>query len=189
MTAEELQAKLNELAPLFNWEVETPTEPEDPWWDARCRAHIVVGTIRFDFRYSYSRAELTARGGLHTLAKVIAERASVHFASNMVAWRPTFPVLLTSQQRIVHPEWPRSVPWTLVAPHEAQAKFNYSGQDLRALAKRGGLSPYELLCLLRDEPLEIPSRGNPAGWQDLCAMDKIITLLAQHNAPVSDPPL
>jgi hypothetical protein len=44
---------------------------------------------------------------------------------------------------------PRSVPWEMVAPHEAQAQYNH-GQTLERLAERGGLSPMELACVLAD---------------------------------------
>lgn len=42
---------------------------------------------------------------------------------------------------------PRSVPWEIVAPHEAQAKKNHD-QTLKRLAQRGGLSPEELVAVL-----------------------------------------
>lgn len=42
---------------------------------------------------------------------------------------------------------PRFVPWSFVAPHEAQALANH-GQTLRRLAARGGLSPAELLAVV-----------------------------------------
>ena len=38
-----------------------------------------------------------------------------------------------------------SVPWSLIAPYEQQAKDNH-GQSLEELAARGGLSPGELWC-------------------------------------------
>lgn len=45
---------------------------------------------------------------------------------------------------------PASVPWGLVAAHEAQALRNHGGQTLRRLAERGGLGPWELLAVLLD---------------------------------------
>jgi hypothetical protein len=42
---------------------------------------------------------------------------------------------------------PRSVPWELVAPHEAQAKRNHD-QTLKRLAQCGGLAPEELAAVL-----------------------------------------
>jgi hypothetical protein len=44
---------------------------------------------------------------------------------------------------------PRSVPWSLVLPHEAQAVKNHS-QSLERLAERGGLAPSELLAVIGD---------------------------------------
>lgn len=45
---------------------------------------------------------------------------------------------------------PRSVPWAFVAPHEAQARANHD-QTLERLAQRGGLSPSELVAIVRGE--------------------------------------
>jgi hypothetical protein len=45
---------------------------------------------------------------------------------------------------------PRSVPWELLAPHEKQAIKNHS-QDLETLASRGGLSPAEMVAILKDK--------------------------------------
>lgn len=47
---------------------------------------------------------------------------------------------------------PREVPWSLVAPHEAQAKRNHD-QTLQRLAERGGLDPKEMTLLLQDRKL------------------------------------
>lgn len=46
---------------------------------------------------------------------------------------------------------PMSIPWSLVAPHRAQAQINHS-QTLESLAERGGLAPCELLAVLEDRP-------------------------------------
>jgi hypothetical protein len=43
-----------------------------------------------------------------------------------------------------------SVPWELVAPHEAQARINH-GQSLDELASRGGLGLTELAFILMNE--------------------------------------
>ena len=45
-------------------------------------------------------------------------------------------------------KWRKSVPWSLIAPHEPQAKHNHS-QSLEHLAKRGGLSPRELYAVIK----------------------------------------
>jgi len=61
-----------------------------------------------------------------------------------------FPVLLGAQ-RSIWPGLPDSIPWEVIAPHEQQANLNH-GQPLATLAKMGGLSPYELLAVLSDQP-------------------------------------
>ena len=44
---------------------------------------------------------------------------------------------------------PRKIPWTVIAPHEAQAQNNHY-QTLERLAERGGLSWCEMLAVLED---------------------------------------
>jgi hypothetical protein len=44
-----------------------------------------------------------------------------------------------------------TLPWALIAPHEAQAKVNHS-QTLKRLAERGGLAPCEAVAVLEDRP-------------------------------------
>ncbi len=44
-----------------------------------------------------------------------------------------------------------SIPWTLIAPHESQAKANHS-QSLEQLAARGGISSCEAVAILEDRP-------------------------------------
>lgn len=46
-----------------------------------------------------------------------------------------------------------SIPWSLIEPHEAQAKRNHD-QTLQRLAERGGLSPCEAVAVLEDRPWE-----------------------------------
>lgn len=43
-----------------------------------------------------------------------------------------------------------SIPWAAIAPHEAQAMKNHGGQDLKTLARRGGLSWAEMCAVLED---------------------------------------
>jgi len=61
-----------------------------------------------------------------------------------------FPVLL-GRQRSVWAGVPDSIPWNAVSAHEHQVRANH-GQSLEILAQRGGLSPYELLAVLMDQP-------------------------------------
>ena len=55
-----------------------------------------------------------------------------------------FPVL-GSQYR---PGSPRSVPWSMLTPHEPQVLKNHCGQSLDVLARRGGLSPAEIYAVV-----------------------------------------
>lgn len=65
-----------------------------------------------------------------------------------------FPILRPKWDRkffLQFPDCPASVPWDLVAPHEAQAQRNH-GQSLVTLARRGGLAPDELFAVMHDQP-------------------------------------
>ena len=61
-----------------------------------------------------------------------------------------FPVLL-GDQRLIWRGVPDSIPWEAISSHERQARANH-GRSLDALAERGGLSPYELLAVMYDQP-------------------------------------
>lgn len=66
-----------------------------------------------------------------------------------------FPVLASTwreRERLDQIGCPRSVPWEFVAPHERQALRNHE-QTLDRLAERGGLSPGELVAVVRGEGL------------------------------------
>ena len=69
--------------------------------------------------------------------------------------RSTFPIRdgSTGDERTMLKDWgvPRSVPWTLVAPHDAQA-FETHYQTLDQLAALGGLRVCELCAVLADRP-------------------------------------
>ena len=43
-----------------------------------------------------------------------------------------------------------SIPWELIAPHEAQAQRNHGGQTLQRLAERGGLDAMEAVAVIED---------------------------------------
>lgn len=62
-----------------------------------------------------------------------------------------FPVLLSYQERRECEPLgcPRTVPWALVAAHEAQALENH-GQTVQRLAERGGMGTRELVAVLTD---------------------------------------
>ena len=50
-----------------------------------------------------------------------------------------------------YPDLPVSVPWSFVAPHEAQAQANHS-QTLERLAERAGLAWSELRAVIEGKP-------------------------------------
>lgn len=54
----------------------------------------------------------------------------------------TFPIMVT-----VYGTKASSIPWSLIAPHEAQALINHD-QTLERLAERGGLDPCEALSVI-----------------------------------------
>ncbi len=49
-----------------------------------------------------------------------------------------------------------SIPWSAIAPHEAQATSNHGGQTLKRLAERCGLCIEEALSTMRDHGLFSP---------------------------------
>ena len=67
-----------------------------------------------------------------------------------------FPVLMTPLEWSKWPKCPRSVPWDVVEPHNAQARKNHS-QSVERLAERGGLHPIELVAVMEDK--EYPCDG------------------------------
>jgi hypothetical protein len=75
-----------------------------------------------------------------------------------------FPVLLTHSERKAHPDIPRDVPWSLLAPHEAQALRNHD-QTLARLAARGGLGPDEMWCVVNGKHWrEAPKMEDAIAW-------------------------
>ena len=58
---------------------------------------------------------------------------------------------------------PRSVPWSLVEPHRAQAMSNHS-QTLERLAERGGLSPDELHAVVHDQRWRPMGASESVAW-------------------------
>lgn len=53
-----------------------------------------------------------------------------------------YPVIGTKPQEYI--------PHEVLIPHEERAIYNHGGQSLKRLAERGGLSWYEILCVLED---------------------------------------
>lgn len=61
------------------------------------------------------------------------------------------------------------IAWDIVEPHEHQAYINH-GQTLEQLAERGGLSWYEMYCLLLDQKFdEIPTNWDEQRYKK-CVM-------------------
>lgn len=58
-----------------------------------------------------------------------------------------FPIMMKWGVRRDNPDFPQSVPWSFVAPHEAQAQKSH-GQTLQRLAERGGLDPSEMVAIV-----------------------------------------
>lgn len=76
------------------------------------------------------------------------------------------------------PDCPRSVPWSLLAPHERQAKDNHGGQTLVRLAERGGLGITEMVCVIDGKPFsEVLKYKNEEE-----ALPRLLELLAAHEA-------
>ena len=91
-----------------------------------------------------------------------------------------FPMLMSYEERERFPECPRSVPWGLLASHEEQAKVNHD-QDLAKLARRGGLDPCEMVCILRD----VRWKTMGLGW-DRIPDDKIRECIDEIKRRVSE---
>jgi hypothetical protein len=64
-----------------------------------------------------------------------------------------FPIMIQhySKSYEVLRRGPGSIPWPMIAPHEARAKKNHD-QTLERLAERGGLDAYEAVWVLTDQP-------------------------------------
>jgi hypothetical protein len=82
-----------------------------------------------------------------------------------------FPILL-ADQRSIWSGLPDSIPWEVIASHEQQARLNH-GLLLETLARRGGLSPYELLAVLLDQPF----------WR--CVLPEPATVIAMLKEKIS----
>lgn len=67
---------------------------------------------------------------------------------------------------------PKSVPWEILAPHEDQAVDNHD-QSLSVLARRGGLSPCEMMAVLEDRRWRL--------MPDEEAVDRLIAAVEQFR--------
>lgn len=83
-----------------------------------------------------------------------------------------FPILGTNE----------SIDWNLIAPHEKQAMENHCGQTLERLARRHGLSWYELLCVLLDKPFTEVKYDKEKNYKELCQMALVSEEVKQYRA-------
>lgn len=83
-----------------------------------------------------------------------------------------FPILGTNE----------SIDWNLIAPHEKQAMENHCGQTLGQLARRHGLSWYELLCVLLDKPFTEVEYDKEKNYKELCQMALVSEEVKQYRA-------
>jgi hypothetical protein len=86
---------------------------------------------------------------------------------------------------IMHGDYLRSIPLSLIAPHEQQADRNHS-QTLRRLAERGGLSPCEAVAVIRDRPW----KADPYAEAELCVLvgRAVASQLRDAAAPTPESP-
>lgn len=83
-----------------------------------------------------------------------------------------FPILGTNE----------SIDWNLIAPHEKQAMENH-GQTLEKLARRHGLSWYELLCVMADKkPLVDIEYDKEKDYEKLCRQVLLLEEVKQYRA-------
>lgn len=83
-----------------------------------------------------------------------------------------FPILGTNE----------SIEWNLIAPHEKQAMENHCGQTLEQLARRHGLSWYELLCVLLDKPFTEVEYDKEKNYKELCQRALVSEEVKQYRA-------
>lgn len=83
-----------------------------------------------------------------------------------------FPILGTNE----------SIDWNLIATHEKQAMENHCGQTLERLARRHGLSWYELLCVLLDKPFTEVKYDKEKNYKELCQMALVSEEVKQYRA-------
>lgn len=83
-----------------------------------------------------------------------------------------FPILETNE----------SIDWNLIAPHEKQAMENHCGQTLEQLARRHGLSWYELLCVMLDKPFTEVKYDKEKNYKELCQRALVSEEVKQYRA-------
>jgi hypothetical protein len=81
-----------------------------------------------------------------------------------------FRVLLHWDERQRLPGAPRSVPWSLLAPHEERALRNHD-QTLERLNERGGLGVSEMVAVIEDRDVS---------WVMRASEDETLPALLKH---------
>jgi hypothetical protein len=100
--------------------------------------------------------EPAAKAGVSAINDLLDERARLSkrvmraegFNPEEEVKTKLFPILTSVRDRRLG-ERLRSIPWSLIESHEAQAKTNHD-QTLKRLAERGGLGASEAVAVLRD---------------------------------------
>lgn len=70
-----------------------------------------------------------------------------------------------------------SIPWTMIAPFEQQARRNHD-QSLERLAERGGLDPVEALAVLDGKKLRVAL----SGYDPTAARTELLKRMKQYEA-------
>ena len=78
--------------------------------------------------------------------------------------------------------FPKAIAVELVEPHRRQAEHNHGGQSLERLAERGGLSPIELWCVLRDKEWNDWPKAESWAEVNKWAEEYILVEIAKHEA-------
>ncbi len=91
-----------------------------------------------------------------------------------------FPVLASYWEWLALPGIPREVPWSLLAPYEANA-LRVHDQTLERLAQRGGLGVSEMVAII-----------DGTGYDGACrpqaqTLPRLLELLAAHAAAALPP--
>jgi hypothetical protein len=91
-----------------------------------------------------------------------------------------FPIMC-GERSDSHKSW---IPWSVIAPHEAQAQSNHD-QTLTRLAERGGLAPCEAVAVLEDRAWHAMDQSHARRRLGLLVADFIATLLPSTPLRIS----
>jgi hypothetical protein len=79
------------------------------------------------------------------------------------------------------------IPWSIIAPHEEQARRNHGGQSLDRLAQRGGLDPIEAIAVLTDQDYPFGTAGDDYDTKHTAANLRLRQIVAERSAPQPAP--